>query len=989
MFSKRARREFVTCSSVGIAAVFPAALLVALVVLSLLLAPPAVAGPPQKTAQGIEFQFYAPGAQAVYLAGEFNNWAADVDMMTRGQDGIWRITKKLGPGRYEYKFVIDGTWKEDPANLAKVPDPYGGSNSVIVVLQNGEVSMELAKKPSPAPIVGQIAGPGRPIYFAILWHQHQPRYERDPVSGEYLDPWVRLHCTKDYYDMAAIVQEFEGLHYSINLTPVLLTQIEEIVRGYDTKGPTDKMFRLSAKPASELTQNDKLFLLQRFFDASWSNQIDPFPRYRELRDRRTGLSEEKLFQSIPLYSTQDFLDLQVWFNLAWMDPDFLKGTVELPSGAKIDLSDLVKKEQGFTEAEKKRLLDNQIEIMRNVISIHQKLQNEGKIEVTTTPFYHPILPLIYDTDLAQIAMPNVTLPSERFRYPEDATLQVKRASAFYEERFGKKPEGMWPGEGAVAQEIIDVVASQNFRWIATDMDNLAMSLGKTKLTDEEKFSIYRGMQNGVSLGLVFRDVGLSNDIGFKFAHIDPVEAANNFIQNLSNIQRGLAASDRDHIVVVILDGENPWQNYQNDGKDFLRALYSQLVKAQWVKTTTISEFLKTHPLESLPAVEKLWAGSWDGHSFATWIGELEEDMAWDDLALARRAFEEWRKGEAGGRAAGEEGAAGRIGKSAAGEGGQSSAAGVKGPGASLVAQVYELLLAAEGSDWFWWYGKDKDSGNDERFDEAFRSILRQAYVLMGKEPPEALSQPIIGASVRAAAPPAGGEEKTLLSMEDPLGDDNGPGTYTYPTNAVFVGGAYDIKHFDVSTDTTDVYFRVSIAGDLTDPWGGDVAFCLQGIDIYLDTDSKPGSGSRELYTARNAYAAAGSEWEYYVMANMDEVGLYDSNLKRIPRARVAAWGDPLTRTITVKVPMEFVGKPNENWKVIAFVVGHDGYSPGRVRPITPVVEEWSFGGSISSSLEPRIVDLIVPPGKNQKDVLGAFRTTEKLVEIPGVKVMGK
>jgi len=826
----------------------------------------------------------------------------------------------------------------------------------MIVLDNGEVSMKLAKKPSPAPIVDQISASGKPIYFAILWHQHQPRYERDASTGEYLDPWVRLHCTKDYYDMASMAQEFDGLRYSINLTPVLLMQIEDIVRGYETGGATDKMLRLSAKPASELTQNDKLFLLSRFFDANWPNQIDPFPRYRELRDRRTGLSNDKLLESIAKYSTQDFLDLQVWFNLAWMDPDFLKGRVEMPSGVKVDVSDLASKGQGFTEADKKRLLDTQIEIMRNVIPIHKKLQDEGRIEVTTTPFYHPILPLIYDTDLARIAAPNVVLPTERFSFPEDATAQVRKAAVFYDERFERKPEGMWPGEGAVAQEIIDVVGSEGFKWMATDVENLALSLGKTNLSSAEKFSIYRGTQKGVSLGLVFRDTGLSNDIGFKFARLDPVEAANNFMQNLYNIQRDLADSDRDHIVVVILDGENPWQSYPNDGKDFLRALYSQLSSADWVRTTTISDFIKTHPLESLPAIEKLWAGSWDNHSFATWIGEPEEDMAWDDLAFARRTFEDWRKGN---------------------------------PDSRAMARVYELLLAAEGSDWFWWYGKDKDSGNDERFDDAFRNTLKQAYVLMGKEPPKYLSEPIIGTSARAAALSTTRKGKVLLSMEDPRGDDNGPGTYTYPTNAVFVGGAYDITHFEISGDSTDLFFSTSIAGDLTDPWGGDVAFCLQGIDLYLDTDGKPGSGSKELFTARNAYAAPGSEWEYYVMANMDEVGLYDPNLKRIPRARVSAWGDPLTRTITVKVPVEFVGSPNENWKVIAFVVGHDGYSPGRVRPITSIAEEWSFGGSVNSSLEPKIIDLIVPPSENQKDILGAFKTTGKLVEIPGVKVMGR
>ncbi len=912
------------------------------------------AEPPRRTEQGIEFQFSAPHAAAVYLAGEFNNWAPDADLMKKGDDGVFRVTKKLAPGRYEYKFVIDGTWREDPDNPAKTPDPYGGSNSVLVVKDNGEVSLEVSRAPSPDPIVGSITATGRPIFFALLWHQHQPRYERDPETGEYLDPWVRLHCTKDYYDMAAMVSEFEGLKYSVNLTPVLMFQIEDIVSGYETGGATDKALRLSSKPAQELTQEERVYLLQRFFDADWAHQIDPHPRYRELRDRRLGFSAEKLLESVPLYSTQDFLDLQVWFNLAWFDPDFLAGPVTLPSGKVVDLSDLVKKGRTFTENEKRRVLDAGIEIARNVIPLHKKLQDEGRIEVTTTPFYHPILPLIYDTDLAAVAMQAARLPAVRFSYPEDAAEHVRRASSFYEARFGRKPEGMWPGEGAVAQEIISAVASGGFKWMATDVENLAFSLGNTSLRGSDKFSLYRGTAEGRSLVLVFRDTGLSNDIGFRFSQMEPVAAANDFIQNLSNIQRSLAQSDRDHIVVVILDGENAWQNYMNDGKDFLRALYSQLSKADWIKTTTVSEFLKEHPVETLPPLERLWAGSWDSHSFATWIGEPEENLAWEYLSSARRAFEDWKN---------------------------------SGATEEAVASAYDLLMAAEGSDWFWWYGKDKDSGNDERFDEAFRNTLKQVYVLMGSGTPEELDEPILGVGATPVHKVPGQKEETLFSEDDPLGDDNGPGTYTYPLNNVFTKGAYDLRHFEVSVDTTDVIFRFSLAGELDAPWGGDLGYCLQGVDIYIDIDGKAGSGSRSLFNARNATAAPGSEWEFAVMANMDEVSLYDSSMKPIPQAKVATWGDSVTRSIVVRVPRQFVGRPDKNWRVIAFVVGHDGYAPGRVRPITPTAQEWTFGGG-TSPLEPRIIDLVVSPGLSQKDILGAFRTTNKPAEIPGISVVG-
>ena len=918
------------------------------------------AEPPRRTEQGIEFQMNAPNARAVFLAGEFNNWSQDADAMTKGEDGVFRLVKQLAPGTYQYKYIIDDTWREDPDNPAKTPDPYGGSNSVLVILEDGAVSLAVAKAPSPAPLVDKITASGRPIHFALLWHQHQPRYERDPRSGEYMDPWVRLHCTKDYYDMAAMVSEFDGLRYSVNLTPVLMFQIEDIVRGYETGGATDKALRISSVPAENLGQDDKQYMLGRFFDADWRHQIDLYPRYAELRDRRLGFSEEKLLESVPLYTAQDLRDLQVWFNLAWFDPDFLKGPVTLPSGVTVDLSDLVKKGSSFTEAEKKRVLDAGVEIMRNVIPVHKRLQDEGRIEVTTTPFYHPILPLIYDTDLASVAMPAARLPSERFSFPEDAAEHVNRAASYYEARFGRKPQGMWPGEGSVAQEIIQTVASGGFKWVATDVENLAYSLDNTNLSGAEKFTLYRGTDGGKSLGLVFRDAGLSNDIGFRFSQMDPVAAANDFIQNLSNIQRSLAQSDRDHIVVVILDGENAWQNYENDGKDFLRALYSQLAKAPWVKTTTVSDFLAAHPVEQLPLVQRLWAGSWDGHSFATWIGEPEENLAWEYLTKARREFGDWKQA------------------SSAQKGGASKD--------ETVAAAYNLLLAAEGSDWFWWYGKDKDSGNDERFDEAFRNTLKQVYAAMSKPAPAYLDEAILGAG---AAPPRklpGMNETILLSADDPLGDDNGPGGYTYPTNPVFVKGAYDIRHFEVSEDTTDVIFRFSVAGELTAPWGGDLGYCLQGVDVYIDTDGKPGSGSRQLFAGRNALARSGSEWEFAVMANMDEVSLYDSGLKPVAQAKVGAWGDAVTRSIVVRVPKAVVGRPDKNWSVIAFLVGHDGYASGRVRPISPSAQEWTFGGSTNPS-EPKIIDLVVPPGQSQKDVLGVFQTKGAPVELPGVRVI--
>ncbi len=317
---------------------------------------------------------------------------------------------------------------------------------------------------------GGVSGPiasfrvGPKIHLAILWHQHQPIYKDISLSdqaGSYIHPWVRLHAIRDYYSMAALAAECPDLHLTVNLTASLLWQLQDYVK----HGATDRALELTTKSAELLTAKEREQVLGAFFDAHWHNQIFPHPRYRELfTQRREGLP----------FSTQDLRDLQMWFNLAWFGKEFRDGEVRLTTGEVASVHRFVAQERGFSVADVQAMVAEQYKIMRAVIPIHRQLQERGQIEVSTTPFYHPILPLLLDTDQATIDRPGAGHPP-RFAHPEDGEAQVRLAVEYYRRCFGQAPRGMWPAEGAVSQAVIPLFARHGVRWIATDRGVLARS----------------------------------------------------------------------------------------------------------------------------------------------------------------------------------------------------------------------------------------------------------------------------------------------------------------------------------------------------------------------------------------------------------------------------------------------------------------------------------------------------------------------------------
>lgn len=591
----------------------------------------------------------------------------------------------------------------------------------------------------------------RTLLLNIVWHQHQPLY-LDPVSDSLSGPWVRKHATKDYYDMASILEDYPAVHVNVNLTSVLLRQLLEVyvkrldpfidvfantmdVAGFKAAyaGKTDPFidFLLKETPTSDSITEDELLLVWK---GPWTllstadATMTHFPEYVALRDANRAE-----------YQQADFLMLKLLFEFAWFDPDFLKGPVTLPDGSVTRVHQWLKREGDIytlnvepTEALAVDLLIENHKIMRNVVPIHKKLFYEvdtgvGQIEVTTTPMYHPILPLIFDTDLMAQSQPFDAKPSPAFAFPEDAKAQVLRSVAFYKETFGALPRGIWCGEGAVAEAIVPLLVDAGFEWTATDHEVLKRSLSDDAAPVYQAYRIDADVTEGPSseeMLIVFRHTDLSDRMGFEYKTWKGSDAAQDFIDDLVAMSPSLGASDR--LVTVVLDGENAWETYtqEHDAKGFLHALYQKLTEAYEtgeITTVTTSEYIHGNPSRAIDAhpigdhaeLEPLWPGSWIGATFGVWIGELEENKAWEYLLTARMAL------KASGLAPPNP---------------LASAPQDEGSLAYHVYRAYDQIYAAEGSDWFWWYGVDQTtpSNDDSPFDLAFRSQLLGMYEHMNK-----------------------------------------------------------------------------------------------------------------------------------------------------------------------------------------------------------------------------------------------------------------
>jgi len=979
---------------------------------------------------------------------------------------------------------------------------------------------------------GAPAQPSRDvIYLNLIWHHHQPLYYPDPRSGIISRPWVRVHSTKSYYNMAAVLKDYPGVKVTFNLTPVLLRQIEAYLNG-----AKDKYWQLAETPAAELSAKEKEFILLRFFDANWDNVIGRFPGYRRLLTLRGDGSKASIRQALEKFTEQDLRDLQVWFNLAWFNSSLLNSE---------PLAGLVRKDRGFSEADKKVLFRETLRIMKEIIPLYRALQDSGQIEVTTTPYAHPILPLLYNTDLAGKADPAAQIPEERFSFPNDAIAQLSLSRERYRKDFGREARGLWPAEGAVGQDILNIVAKAGFGWMASGEQVLARSLGIGDFTRDERDTVreadllYRPYilesRSGSEVAVVFRDLRLSDMIAFEYSGTPAREAVDDFMHRIEAIRGRLKdkGAEGPHLVTVILDGENPWEHYPNDGNEFLNRLYTALSESKTVKTTTVTEYLSMFPGQR--HLDTLWWGCWFSPDYSTWIGEEEENTAWEYLRITRENLARY------------------------------DIYGKKKADKEQIGKALDFMYLAEGSDWFWWYGADQDSGVDEYFDWAFRSLLTEVYKALGEEVPDFLKVPVMpqkpaqpvrsaktpfsaqvdgtawenewenaglfinesaddpGADKRAPRPvspadhpsidtlyygynsdrlflrldtsvnieklPSGssleiylttprrreatgltingnplgfhsnrflkvelpslsaslahfvayhrweeaafsgmaagggktleialpwdnlgdvqpgdvfllraflkiwdeeskpiptdgplrivladtGDSTIIAELDDPRGDDHGPGYYIYPEDGVFLPGVFDGKYFSFSSNQKSLIFTFQLYGPLTNPWGSGIELSLQTFDVYIDIDPGKATGRRELLEGRNCSLSDEDGWEYAVWVEGWHqkllVSTEDGKVREIAGTPVRTIMDRENSKVTIIIPGSALQTeiPEHEWGVMACILSQEGFpSPGvrRVRDIELQPSRWRFGGAKELGKDTRIIDLLWPQGRS-------------------------
>jgi alpha-amylase/alpha-mannosidase (GH57 family) len=790
-----------------------------------------------------------------------------------------------------------------------------------------------------------------------------------------------------------------------------------------------------------------------------------------------------------------------------------------------------------------------IEYMNSgALDICRRLQDLGRIVVAMVPPGRPILPLLYDTDLASVSMPKAPLPTNKYRYPEDVRARIMRGVSSYRNYFGKFPRGIWPPAGAVAQEVLEVVSDCRLEWMASGEEVLENSLNAKLARDdlghilnpEFLYRPYLVSGEKRALTMIFRDRMLSDRINFVYPLMSGDEAVRDFMERLQFIQKEWKGKTPP-LVVIIMNNEKSLY--------FLSQLFNRLEDIASIRTITPEEYLEDYP--PVAKIEKLWPGSLVNASFDSWIGEEEENIAWELLTEARLDLENYKNS---GKAKIEE-----------------------------LDEAFATILKASDSKWFWWYGQDQNSGEDEIFDQEYRSLLIKVYQTIGGQPPGRLFQPIVaqkellpereivdlftpqidgivderewdnagyyvaerrkifnkiyygydrfnlylrvdskdllaerkgteffigfyigtpgagkynlltrygepgvartlgfglsnevgiwfdqfslgsevggGKTVLSSAtgentwqpitdlysmavgaysleiaipfkylnvsagealriitvaaedgveleimPPFGPitiivpelfqKRAGILRIIDPVGDDYGPGTYTYPADPVFKPGSFDIREFSVSEGPEYVIFEVKL-GVVENPWNSPSGLSLQIVDVYIDLNNKIGAGSMQLLPGRNAYTRAEDAWEYAISVDGWQKTIYkiDSAGKPVKLADLEVNVNSTTGEVTIYVPRSLVRGDPRNWGYLPMVLAYDGEAPARnwkVREVKQENDEFYFGGAYTSlensaGSNPNIIDVVLPRGENQKNTLGVYRQG-KAVEIPAVRV---
>lgn len=557
--------------------------------------------------------------------------------------------------------------------------------------------------------------PSRPLDLVLVWHMHQPDY-RDHASGEFVLPWVYLHAIKDYTDMAWHLERHPGMRAVVNWVPVLLDQIEDYADQFESGRLRDPLLRLLARDAAQaLSQQERSLLVERCLSVENLGMIQHYRYFKHLFDLYWSF-EARGQAALAYLSDQFYYDVLTWYHLAWTG-ETVRRESEL-------VTQLMAVGEQFTEQHRGELFALIGKLVRAVVGRYARLADTGQIELSTTPHYHPLAPLLLDFGSAHEAEPNARLP-EASDYPGGrarVTAQLHSALESHTRRFGAAPRGLWPAEGSISEGLLRLLAGNALGWVASGEQVLANSLRAVgQVAEPRSRYLYRPYRLGAApdLAVFFRDDKLSDRIGFEYQKWYGSDAAANFVGELEHIAAEAPPGERP-LVSVILDGENAWEHYPYNAYYFLTALYKALESHAFIRSTTYSAFLQAgsndagtsadvSPAATLQ-LERLVAGSWVYGNFATWIGSIDKNRAWDLLCGAKQSFDLVS-------------ASGRL-------------------DAGRWAAAERQLADCEGSDWFWWFGDYNPGAAVASFDRLYRAKLANLYRLIDLPAPAALAESI-------------------------------------------------------------------------------------------------------------------------------------------------------------------------------------------------------------------------------------------------------
>ena len=606
------------------------------------------------------------------------------------------------------------------------------------------------------------------VKILFLLHMHQPMYRiKKDGKNFYVMPWVYLHGVREYYDVARVIDDTDGIKIAINFVPSLLEQIKDYAEG----NFEDVFFNHFKKEADSLSTEEKIFILKNFFSINYNSKLKHSKRYLYLLDKRGGPYD--LDKKVNRFTTNEIRDLQVLFYL--YNTSFYAFS-EFP-----ELMELKSKDYGFKESDKTIIIKIHKEILSKIVPLYKKLRKEGKIEITFTPYAHPISPLLIDSSCAEVSNPYTSLPESRWSFPENAERQLLLGKEYIKSLFGEEPQGMWPAEGGVSEKFVEIAVKHGVKWLATDEGILEKSLGYVLRDSGFPSEIYR-MYDFKGGRMFFRDRELSDNIGFDLYKMDTKVAVSTFMDKIRKI-----ALNGAEIVSIILDGENPWENYEDGGVPFMKELFTDL------KHSGMVEFVTGENMVGLQAnrLERLHPGSRIRSDFTTWIGHPEKNKAWDYLIKVKKDIKGQLKPK---------------------------------------SDAEMELIYAEGSDWFWWYGDDNPTFYAEAFDELFREHLRQIYKKLNRKWPGFIDIPIRTERVKNYVIE---EESDFIT---PTLDGKVTNFFEYlgagivdlqaGQGGVMQRGSYTLSRLFYGRDERNVYIRVEGERPLTDIEG------IIGIEFY-------------------------------------------------------------------------------------------------------------------------------------------------------------